>query len=46
MQGLSFEVDVNIDGGLQHCFIMWYFAVSSFRTIKIPPSLGLNTAAA
>jgi hypothetical protein len=37
VQGLGFEVDVNTDGGLEDCFAMWYFAVSTFGRNKIPP---------
>jgi hypothetical protein len=45
-QGLGFAVDVNTDGGLQHCVAMWNFAVSTFGKKKIPVSLVLNREAA
>jgi hypothetical protein len=46
MQGLGFEGDVNINGGLQHCSAMWYFAVSTFGRKNIPLSFLLNRVAA
>jgi hypothetical protein len=45
MQDLGLQVYVNIDGGLQHCAIIWYFAVSASGCNEVPPLFELNMEA-